>query len=115
MCSSHWFCSWPGASGRQERQTRRTLPTRSELRLSAAGQRLVVVLCLSALSCAKPVGSFAPPSDLPDPPEGYWEEVVAADESGCCDAMLMFEASCISIDNENDAVRGGKVTRIVPE
>ena len=78
-------------------------------------QRLWLTLCLLGISCAKPVGSFGPPSDLPSPTEAYWQEVLAAEETGCCDAMLEFEASCISIDNANDAVRGGRVTRIVPE
>ncbi len=78
-------------------------------------QRLWLILCLLAISCAKPVGGFGPPSDLPSPNEAYWEETLAAEESGCCDEMLRFEASCISIDNANDAVRGGRVTRIVSE
>ena len=78
-------------------------------------RRLWLTLCLVGISCARPVGSFGPPSDLPSPTEAYWEETLAAEESGCCKEMLRFEASCIYIDNVNDAVRSGKPTRIVPE
>ncbi len=68
--------------------------------------RLLLSLSIGAISCVKPtVGSFAPPSDLPSPPPEYWAEVRTVGNTDCCVNMLQFEASCIYIDNLNDAVR----------
>ena len=68
--------------------------------------KLLLSLFLGGISCAGPTtGSFAPPSDMPAPPPAYWDEVRAVGDTGCCVNMLQFEASCIYIDNLNDAVR----------
>ncbi len=80
---------------------------------SVAG--MLCALSLLATSCAKPsVGAHAPPTDLPDPPWGYWEAVQRAEDLACCWPMIEFEASCMTTDKKNDAAAGRDTPIIKP-